>query len=132
MTTPENVHRVRDHFTRWSATLVEMDVAAALRSRDILLTLRSVLPFPDQCGDGWDLSEDCLDELRDRWHFPLVIIVRGLDDLLVRNGPVGLQAVIQLAKLSGVLSMRKSQLHFVYVVSDEAGNPQAHLGGGGL
>jgi hypothetical protein len=76
--------------------------------------LKSVLPFPDWCGSGWDSIDDAFQELRALWPFPLVIAVQGLDALLARRPRVGLQTVIRFDDLSGSLSRVGAQLVVLY------------------
>lgn len=90
------------------------DVSTARSESDVILSLKSILPFPDWCGSGWDSMEDAFEELRQAWAFPLVVLMTGLPTLMTAEPHLALQTVVRLADFTRAFSVSGDQLLVVY------------------
>lgn len=89
---------------------VEADVSGAADTVGLIGAIRSVLPFPEWCGSGWDSIDDAFDELRTAWTFPLLLVLTGYDELLTRRQHLALEASLRLHELSDAFSRVEEQL----------------------
>lgn len=91
-----------------------VNLTEAQSSVEIIERLKAVLPFPDWCGSGWDSIEDAFEELRTAWDFPLVLLVRGADELMALRPQLALETIVRLADLSHAFSVAGDQLIVAY------------------
>jgi hypothetical protein len=96
------------------AEWVEAELSAANDTADVVSALKAVLVFPDWCGSSWDSIEDCFEELREAWTFPLALLVHGVQGLIHERPHVALQAVLRLSALSHAFSIAGDQLVVAY------------------
>lgn len=94
---------------------VEVDVASASTTADVIDRLKEVLAFPEWCASTWDSIEDAFEEIRMEWHFPLIVVMDGTDSLVVRSPHLALETVVRLSELSRAFSTAGDQLMVVYV-----------------
>lgn len=93
---------------------VEADVSGAVDTVALIGAIRSVLPFPEWCGSGWDSIDDAFDELRDAWTFPLLLVLTGYDELLSRHQHLALETSLRLHELSDAFSSVEEQFMVVF------------------
>lgn len=97
------------------AKVADVEIGDAGDVAMVIGALKAVLPFPDWCGSNWDSLEDAFEELRERWSFPLVIVVHGLEPLIARKPHLALEVVIRMSALSQAFSSAGEQLMVCYV-----------------
>ncbi len=96
------------------ATIAEIDVASARDERDVIESMRRVLPIPEWCGSTWDSLDDAFSELSENWAFPVVIMLTGYDRQLEQHPHAAINAAIFLTRLSSAFSLIKKQLVLTY------------------
>lgn len=104
------VEELAAHVVTGGASRVDVQIAQANSSFDVIEALKAVLVFPDWCGSGWDSIEDAFEELRSAWSFPLLMVVRGYDRLLDTHQHVALETAIRLHALEQAFSVGGDQL----------------------
>jgi hypothetical protein len=107
-----------DDFRRYvdgrGAERVEIDITEATGAVDVIGAMKGVLTFPSWCGSSWDSIDDAFAEIRDAWHFPLVMVVHSLEALLDLHRHVGLETVLRLHELEQAFSTAGDQLVVVF------------------
>ncbi|GDY30058.1 hypothetical protein GTS_16910 [Gandjariella thermophila] len=109
-----NLAELRRYLDEARANVVEVDMAGATSVSDVIGAVRQALPFPEWCGLSWDSVEDAFEEIREAWRFPLVLILRGLPDLLRDRTHLGLETVIRFNSLEESFSLAGDQFVVVY------------------
>lgn len=108
------VQALEAYFESRDAAVVSVEVSSAHDEPSVVGALKSVLPFPDWCGSGWDSMEDAYEELRQAWTFPLVLLVHGTPALVSAHPQVALQTVVRLSDFTRAFSSSGEQLVVVY------------------
>jgi len=116
------VRALRSLFHRQKGTVVEIDLSGVESSISVVHALQEVLPFPDWCGSSWDSIDDAFVELTEMWKFPLLVLVRGLPELLATHTHVGLNAVLMFSALTASFGRAERQVQFVYLADGWAGD----------
>lgn len=109
-----DVDSLRAFLGEHDVELVEIDLAEAAGTIDVIGALKDVLPFPSWCGSSWDSIDDAFAEIRDGWSFPLVVIAHGLRSMLGRRPHLALESVIRLHELSAAFSTVGDQFVVVF------------------
>jgi hypothetical protein len=93
---------------------VDVDVAGADHSSRVIEAMKAVLEFPDWCASSWDSIDDAYEELHEAWKFPLLMVLRGFDQLLVAHQHLALQTTIQIHDLKDAFAKDEDQLIVVF------------------
>ena len=99
-----------DFYRLHGAALSYVDVGKVRSAGEAVDSLRTVLSFPAWCGSSWDSIEDAFSELCAEWSFPILVVVRGLPELLASETRIGLELVIRLSSLCSAFSQIGKQL----------------------
>ena len=106
---------VETYFRRAGAASIELDLATATTSTDVIDAMKDALEFADWCGSNWDSIEDAFEEIRQAWTFPLLVVIRGLPELIGKRPHLGLQTIVRLDALEHAFSISGDQLIPMYV-----------------
>lgn len=115
LVTEEHVPALREFVTSSGAGWASIDLSIATDVAAAINCLKDVLKFPDWCASSWDSIEDAFEEIRQGWHFPLVVAIGGLRPLLNTDPQVGLDVVVHLSQLSEAFSIAGDQFTLVYI-----------------
>jgi hypothetical protein len=110
----DRVEEFRHYFDSHGAERVEIDIAGATGTVDVIDAMKGVLAFPSWCGSSWDSIDDAFAEIHTAWRFPLVMVVHGLEALLDRRRHVGLETVLRLHELQQAFSTAGDQFVVVF------------------
>jgi len=102
-------------FSQQGAHIAHVDISRVQNGADVTSELRSVLPFPDWCGSGWDSMEDSFEELREAWQFPLVLVVSGIPILLQSQPQVAFQTAVRLSEFSRAFGLAGEDFLVLYL-----------------
>jgi hypothetical protein len=99
------------------ASVTSIEVGLARSAWDVVQQLKQAVPLPEWCGASWDSVDDAFEELRQALRFPVVLVVRGIQLLLVEDIQVGLETIVRLADLGRAFSAAGDQFVALYVRS---------------
>lgn len=102
-------------FLQQRAHIAHADISRVQNGADVTDTLRSVLPFPEWCGSGWDSMEDSFEELHEAWQFPLVLMVSGVPALLQTQPQVAFQTVVRLSEFTRAFGLAGDDFLVLYL-----------------